>query len=53
MQLLTRAKDTDDSAVHEDLGVSYRPPIETLTDALRGLYTAGRLTERQAGLAAL
>jgi nucleoside-diphosphate-sugar epimerase len=52
MQLLTRAKDTDDSAVHDDLGVSYRPPIETLTDALRGLYTAGHLTARQAGLAA-
>ena len=26
MQLLTRAKNTDDSAVHDDLGVAYRDP---------------------------
>ncbi|HVU60029.1 MAG TPA: SDR family NAD(P)-dependent oxidoreductase [Mycobacteriales bacterium] len=49
MQLLTLAKDTDDSAVHDDLGISYRPATDTLTDALRGLYAAGRVTARQAG----
>lgn len=52
MQLLTKAKDTDDSLVHDDLGVSYRSPSETLADAVRGLYTAGHLTARQAGLVA-
>ena len=52
MQLLTLAKDTDDSAVHTDLGITYRDPAQTLTDAVRGLYTAGHLTARQAGLAA-
>ncbi|HVT65042.1 MAG TPA: SDR family NAD(P)-dependent oxidoreductase [Mycobacteriales bacterium] len=49
MQLLTLAKDTDDSAVHDDLGVVYRDPETTLEDTLRGLYDAGHLTPKQAG----
>ncbi|HVW79784.1 MAG TPA: SDR family NAD(P)-dependent oxidoreductase [Mycobacteriales bacterium] len=49
MQLLTRATLTDDSAVHDDLGVAYRDPAETLADAVRGLYRTGHLTVRQAG----
>ncbi|HVV76755.1 MAG TPA: SDR family NAD(P)-dependent oxidoreductase [Mycobacteriales bacterium] len=49
MELLTLAKDTDDSAVHDDLGITYRDPRETLATSLRGLYTTGRLSPRQAG----
>jgi hypothetical protein len=49
MQLLTLARDTDDSAVHDDLGVAYRPAAETITDALRSLYAAGHITAKQAG----
>ncbi|MGN6472036.1 MAG: SDR family NAD(P)-dependent oxidoreductase [Mycobacteriales bacterium] len=49
MELLTLAKDTDDSAVHDDLGVIYRDPLETLAISLKGLYTTGMLTPRQAG----
>jgi nucleoside-diphosphate-sugar epimerase len=49
MQLLTLAKDTDDSAVHDDLGIDYRDAAETLAASLRGLYATGRLTRRQAG----
>lgn len=49
MELLTLAKDTDDSAVHDDLGVTYRDPMQTLAASLQGLYTTGMLTARQAG----
>jgi nucleoside-diphosphate-sugar epimerase len=49
MQLLTRAKDTDDSAVHNEFGITYRLPADTLTEAVRGLYTSGHLTAKQAG----
>jgi nucleoside-diphosphate-sugar epimerase len=49
MQLLTLAKDTDDSAVHDELRVTYRNPEQTLEDTLRGLYAAGHLTPKQAG----
>lgn len=49
MELLTLAKDTDDSAVHDDLGITYRDPRETLATSLRGLYTTGRLPRRLAG----
>jgi dihydroflavonol-4-reductase len=52
MDLLTRAKPTDDSAVQDVLGVSYRPPTETATELISGLYRAGRLNARQAGNAA-
>ncbi|HVW80557.1 MAG TPA: SDR family NAD(P)-dependent oxidoreductase [Mycobacteriales bacterium] len=49
MQLLTRAMDTDDSAVHDDLGVSYRAASQTVEDTLRALYAAGRLSAKQVG----
>jgi nucleoside-diphosphate-sugar epimerase len=49
MQLLTLAKDTDDAAVHEDLGIAYRDVEQTVEDALRGLYAAGHLSPKQAG----
>jgi nucleoside-diphosphate-sugar epimerase len=49
MELLTLAKDTDDSAVHDELGVSYRDPRETLAASVNGLYATGRLTARRAG----
>lgn len=49
MQLLTRAKDSDDSAVHADLGVTYRDAGQTIVDSLEGLYAAGHLTAKQAG----
>jgi nucleoside-diphosphate-sugar epimerase len=52
MQLLTRAKETDDSAVRDELGISYRPAMETITEALRSLYAAGHISARQAGVLA-
>jgi dihydroflavonol-4-reductase len=52
MDLLTLARPTDDSAVHEQLGITYRPPIETVEEMVRALYDAGRLTARQVGTVA-
>jgi dihydroflavonol-4-reductase len=52
MDLLTRARPTDDSAVHDVLGVTYRPPAETIEAMVRALYDAGRLTARQVGAVA-
>ena len=49
MEILTLARPTDDSAVHDILGVDYRPPIEAVEATLRGLYAMGRLSARQAG----
>jgi dihydroflavonol-4-reductase len=49
MDLLTLAIPTDDSAVHDDLGISYRPPVETVEIMVRGLYAAGLLTAKQVG----
>jgi nucleoside-diphosphate-sugar epimerase len=49
MELLTLTKDTDDSAVHDDLGITYRDPRETLAASVQGLYDTGRLPARQAG----
>jgi nucleoside-diphosphate-sugar epimerase len=49
MDLLTRARPTDDVAVHDLLGVRYRPPIETVEAMIRSLYDAGRLTAKQVG----
>src|SRR6185312_7667193 len=44
MELLTLARPTDDSAVHDELGVHYREPIEAMRATLVGLYAAGRLS---------
>lgn len=49
MDLLTLARPTDDTAVHEQLGVDYRKPIESIEPMLRDLYAAGRLSPRQVG----
>lgn len=49
MALLTLAQPTDDSLVHSELGVSYRPTEETVEAMVRGLYAAGRLSARQVG----
>jgi nucleoside-diphosphate-sugar epimerase len=49
MQLLTRVKDTDDSAVHDELGVTYRPAAQSIDDSVRGLWATGQLTPKQAG----
>lgn len=49
MTLLTLAQPTDDSLVHSELGVSYRPTVETVEAMVRGLYTVGRLSPRQVG----
>lgn len=53
MDLLTLARPTDDSAVHIDLGVTYRPPTETAEEMVRALYDNGRVTAKQAGKAAI
>jgi dihydroflavonol-4-reductase len=50
MDLLTQARPTDDSAVHDTLGIIYRPPIETIEAMVRALYDADRLTAKQVGL---
>lgn len=49
MALLTLAQPTDDSLVHSELGVTYRPRAETIEDMVRGLHAAGRLSARQVG----
>jgi nucleoside-diphosphate-sugar epimerase len=49
MDLLTLARPTDDTAVHDVPGVTYRPPIDTMTAMIRSLYDAGRLTAMQVG----
>jgi nucleoside-diphosphate-sugar epimerase len=52
MDLLTLARPTDDSAVHDHLGVKYRPTEETLAAMIHGLYDNGKITAGQAGLLA-
>jgi nucleoside-diphosphate-sugar epimerase len=49
MEILTLVRPTDDSAVHDVLGVAYRDPVETVEVTLRGLHALGRLSDRQAG----
>jgi nucleoside-diphosphate-sugar epimerase len=49
MGLLTQPRPTDDSAVHEELGVTYRSAAESIEASLRGLYAHGRLTAKQVG----
>jgi dihydroflavonol-4-reductase len=52
MDLLTLARPTDDSAVHDQLGVRYRDPAETIEASLRDLYAGGALTARHVGVLA-
>ena len=49
MDLLTLVQPTDDSAVHDALGVDYRDPRESIEASLRALHAAGRLSDRQVG----
>jgi dihydroflavonol-4-reductase len=49
MELLTLAQPTDDSLVHDQLGISYRDPAESIEAMVRGLYRTGRLTAKQVG----
>jgi nucleoside-diphosphate-sugar epimerase len=49
MQTLTLARPTDDSAVHEQLGVRYRDPVETVEASLRALYAGGLLSAKHVG----
>jgi dihydroflavonol-4-reductase len=49
MTTLTRARPTDDSAVHDELGVTYRKPLDIAEETIRGLYANRRLTAKQVG----
>jgi nucleoside-diphosphate-sugar epimerase len=49
METLTRWRPTDDEPVADALGIRWRDPAETLSDAVRGLRAAGRVSARQAG----
>jgi hypothetical protein len=49
MQTLTLAKPTDDSAVHDELGIRYRDPAETVEASLRALHAGGLLSAKQVG----
>lgn len=49
MDLLTLARPSDDSAVHQQLGITYRPVIETVEPMIQGLYDNGLLTAKQVG----
>ena len=49
MDLLTLARPTDDSAVHEQLGVRYRDPAETIEASLRALHAGGVLRAKHVG----
>jgi hypothetical protein len=46
------ARPGDDSAAREQLGVTFRPAVETIGDTVRWLYAAGHISARQAGRAA-
>jgi dihydroflavonol-4-reductase len=52
METLTLARPTDDSAVHEELGVDYRDPAETIEASLRALHAGGALEARHVGVLA-
>ena len=49
MQTLTLARPTDDSAVHEELGITYRAPAEVVEASLRALYEGGELAAKHVG----
>ncbi|MDQ1703757.1 MAG: hypothetical protein QOF18_123 [Frankiaceae bacterium] len=52
MALLTLARPTDDTAVHEQLGIRYRDPTETIEASLRALHAGSMLSARHVGLLA-
>ena len=49
MQALTLVRPTDDSAVHDELGVVYRDPAETIEASLRALHAGGMLKAKHVG----
>ncbi|HEU5033840.1 MAG TPA: NAD-dependent epimerase/dehydratase family protein [Mycobacteriales bacterium] len=49
MDALTLVRPTDDRAVHEQLGITYRDPAESIEASLRALYAGGLLSARQVG----
>lgn len=49
MDALTLVRPTDDTAVHERLGVTYRAPEESIEASLRALHAGGRLPDRAVG----
>lgn len=49
MVCYTQSPPTDDSAVHDELGVRYRKISQTLREAIRALHAAGRISDEQAG----
>lgn len=52
MDYYTQMPTTDDSAVHTELGVTYRDVVDTFTDCIASLADTGRITRGQAGAAA-
>jgi dihydroflavonol-4-reductase len=52
METLTLARPTDDSAVHDQLGVRYRAPAESIEASLRALHAGGALEARHVGVLA-
>src|SRR3954453_6086787 len=52
MDLLTLARPTDHSAVHDQLGVPSRAPAETIEASLRDLHAGGALKARHVGVLA-
>lgn len=49
MDALTLVRPTDDSALHDQLGVAYRPPEESIEASLRALHAGGLLGDREVG----
>ncbi len=49
MDMFTSWVPTEDQATHDELGVEWRDPADTMTETIRGLLAAGRVTPKQAG----
>jgi nucleoside-diphosphate-sugar epimerase len=52
MVYLTRAVPVDDTRTTDELGVTFRDPLETMRATIRGLAESGAITRSQAGRAA-
>jgi dihydroflavonol-4-reductase len=49
MDMFTSWVPTEDQATHDELGVEWRDPADTLRETVLGLLAAGRVTAKQAG----
>lgn len=49
MVFLTQAPPTDDRAVADELHITYRPPLESLREAILGLHRTGHLSAAEIG----